>query len=161
MAVAPSQVYVAAVPLRATAGPAQLAMTVAYSLGIWEFQHFMVLVRPPASMTSAEDVVVFDFQPRDPEDVFVALAALSGRPVAGVVRRRNLSKPPRRRCWLVGYCEEGDALEIASSFSHGWNTDLKIGIHDCRDYTNGLVKSLTGENNILESLKRSTTGRRN
>lgn len=28
-------------------------------------------------------VVVFDFQPRDPENVFVALSALSGRQVPG------------------------------------------------------------------------------
>lgn len=40
------EVYVAAVPLRATKGPAQLLMSAAYSLNLWDLQHFMVLLKP-------------------------------------------------------------------------------------------------------------------
>lgn len=40
------EVYVAAVPLRATKGPAQLLMSIAYNLSIWDLQHFMVIIKP-------------------------------------------------------------------------------------------------------------------
>lgn len=39
-------VYVAAVPLRATKGPAQLLASAAYSFNIWDLQHFMVIIAP-------------------------------------------------------------------------------------------------------------------
>lgn len=39
-------VYVAAVPLRGPKGPAQALMSAGYSLGLWDLQHFMVLLRP-------------------------------------------------------------------------------------------------------------------
>ncbi|RZS23056.1 hypothetical protein BHM03_00055903 [Ensete ventricosum] len=42
-------VYVAAVPLTAAKGPAQMLMSAAYSMGVWDLQHFMVVVRPDAS----------------------------------------------------------------------------------------------------------------
>jgi hypothetical protein len=44
-------VYVAAVPLRAPKGPAQLLMSAGYSLGLWDLQHFMVLLRPDPART--------------------------------------------------------------------------------------------------------------
>jgi len=40
------EVYVVAVPLRATKGPAQVLMSATYSLNIWDLQHFMVLIKP-------------------------------------------------------------------------------------------------------------------
>lgn len=48
---------------------------------------------------------------------------------------RKLQKLPRNKCWLVGYSTE-DAMEIASEFNKKWETNLRIGLHDCRDYTN-------------------------
>lgn len=58
------EVYVAAVPLRATKGPAQLLMSAAYSLNLWDLQHFMVLLKPhsPSPQFQVSDfsfVVVF------------------------------------------------------------------------------------------------------
>lgn len=40
------EVYVAAMPLRASKGPPQLLMSAAYSLNIWDLQHFMVIIKP-------------------------------------------------------------------------------------------------------------------
>ncbi|KAL7216382.1 hypothetical protein ACSBR1_028345 [Camellia fascicularis] len=77
------QVYVAAVPLRAAKGPAQLIMSSAYSLNLWDLQHFMVLIKPSSSASSPplSQTSVFDFQPQDPGNIYVALAALSGRKI--------------------------------------------------------------------------------
>lgn len=147
-------VYVAAVPLRAPRGPAQLLMSAGYSLGMWDLQHFMVLLRPDPALAQA---LVFDFQPRDPEDALAALAVLSRREIPGVVRRRTLRRVPDRRCWLVGHCccdgDGDDAVAAAGRFSERWPTGLVVGEHDCRDYTNGLVEVLTGEKRVLESLR--------
>ncbi|KAL2316558.1 hypothetical protein Fmac_030434 [Flemingia macrophylla] len=142
------EVYVAAMPLRATKGPPQLLMSAAYSLNFWDFQHFMVIIKP----SQPSQVLIFDFQPEDPEDIYVALAALYGRAVPGVVLVRKLKKLPRNKCWLVGYSKE-DAVEIAREFNEKWETNLRIGLHDCRDYTNSLVKQLTGEKQVLKRLR--------
>jgi hypothetical protein len=40
------EVYVAATPLRATKGPAQLLMSTTYSLNLWDLQHFVVIIKP-------------------------------------------------------------------------------------------------------------------
>ncbi|XP_028051874.1 uncharacterized protein LOC114256423 [Camellia sinensis] len=77
-------VYVAAVPLRAAKGPAQLIMSSAYSLNLWGLQHFMVLIKPSSSSPPLSQASVFDFQPQDPENIYVALAALSGRKIPGM-----------------------------------------------------------------------------
>lgn len=143
-------VYVAAVPLRGPKGPAQLLMSAGYSLGLWDLQHFMVLLRADPAQAQA---LVFDFQPRDPEDVLAALAVLSRSEIPGVVRRRTVRRVPNRRCWLVGHCCDGDAVGAADRFSERWPTGLVVGEHDCRDYTNGLVQVLTGEKRVLESLR--------
>ncbi|TKY57504.1 hypothetical protein E2542_SST21954 [Spatholobus suberectus] len=142
------EVYVAAMPLRATKGPPQLLMSAAYSLNFWDLQHFMVIIKP----SSPSQVLVFDFQPKDPEDIYVALAALYGRAVPGAVLVRKLKKLPRNKCWLVGYSTE-DAVEIAREFNKKWETNLTIGLHDCRDYTNSLVRQLTGEKDMLKRLR--------
>ncbi|CAN0927222.1 hypothetical protein LINGRAHAP2_LOCUS35766 [Linum grandiflorum] len=148
-------VYVAAVPLRAAKGPPQLLMSVAYSLNLsWDLQHFMAIIKPTTNNTSTHPVVVFDFQPKDPENVFTALAVMSGRSVPGVVRRRKLTKLPRTKCWHVGSSSRDVAEEVAAEFGQKWITELKVGHHDCRHYTNGLVEALTGEKLVLEQLRR-------
>ncbi|KAL5581729.1 hypothetical protein UlMin_014171 [Ulmus minor] len=144
------QVYVAAVPLRAAKGPAQLLMSAAYSLSLWDFHHFMVIIKPNSPPSQP---LVYDFQPKDPENIYAALAVLSGRFVPGVVLVRKLSKLPKRKCWFVG-SSKVNATDIASEFNNNWETNLRVGHHDCRDYTNGLVEYLTGEKNVLESLRR-------
>lgn len=49
---------------------------------------------------------------------------------------RKLSKLPRRKCWFVG-SSKLDAVDVATKFNSDWRTDLRVGHHDCRDYTNG------------------------
>ncbi|KAJ7964746.1 PTB domain engulfment adapter [Quillaja saponaria] len=134
-------VYVAAVPLRANKGPAQLLMSSAYSLNLWDLQHFMVIIKP-SSLPPYPQVMVFDFQPKDPENIFVALEVLSGRAVQGAVLVRKLTRLPRSKCWYVGFSEV-DAMDVAHQFNKNWETSLRVGYHDCRDYTNGLVEQLT------------------
>ncbi|OMP07917.1 hypothetical protein COLO4_06941 [Corchorus olitorius] len=150
------QVFVAAVPLRATKGAAQLLMSAAYSLNLWDLQHFMVIIKP-SSPPPQSQALVFDYQPEDPENIFTALAVLSGGAVPGVVLIRKLTKLPRSKCWFVGYSSE-DAVDKAYKFNNTWEPDLRVGLHDCRDYTNGLVEHLTGEKLILEHLRRTTAG---
>uniref|UniRef100_A0A8R7US69 Uncharacterized protein n=1 Tax=Triticum urartu TaxID=4572 RepID=A0A8R7US69_TRIUA len=134
-------VYVAAVPLRAPQGPAQALMSSAYSLGLWDLQHFMVLLRPDPARTRTQEQepepsLVFDFQPLDPEDALAAFSVLSRSKIPGVVRRRTLRRIPDRRSWFVGL-SDGGAADAAERFSERWPTDLVVGNHDCRDYTNG------------------------
>nr|GLL24211.1 uncharacterized protein LOC109159335 [Ipomoea trifida] len=147
------EVYVSAVPLRASRGPGQLLMSAAYSLNLWDFQHFMVIVKSSSPLHS--QAIVCDFLPQDPESIPVAVAALSGRPVPGVVRMRKLKKLPNKKCWFVGYSEM-DAVYATSKFNESWETDLTISHHDCRNYVNGLVEQLTGEIAVLERLQQSS-----
>ncbi|KAJ0053815.1 hypothetical protein Pint_01901 [Pistacia integerrima] len=144
------EVYVAAVPLRATKGPAQLLMSAAYSLSLWDLQHFMVIIKP--SSPPPPQVFVFDFQPKDPENIYTALEVLSGRAVPGTILVRKLTKLPRNKCWLVG-SSNSDAIDVAINFNQNWETDLRVGHHDCRDYTNGLVEHLTGKKYVLQYLR--------
>ena len=46
------EVYVATMPLRATKGPPQLLMSAAYSLNLWDLQHFMVIIKPSSPTLS-------------------------------------------------------------------------------------------------------------
>ena len=61
-------VYVAAVPLRAPKGPGQLLVPAGYSLGLWDLQHFMVVLRPDPARTQllVETVRVFERRTRIP-----------------------------------------------------------------------------------------------
>ncbi|KAJ4730157.1 PTB domain engulfment adapter [Melia azedarach] len=145
------EVYVATVPLRATKGPSQLFMSAAYTLNVWDLQHFMVIIKSSSPLPHSQ-AFVFDFQPRDPENIYTALGVLSGRSVAGAVLVRKLTKLPRNKCWFVG-SSELDAVEMAIKFNESWETDLRVGHHDCRDYTNGLVEHLTGKKQVLEHLR--------
>ncbi|XP_052142809.1 glycerophosphodiester phosphodiesterase GDPDL3-like [Oryza glaberrima] len=105
--------------------------------------------------------LVFDFQPRDPEDALAAFAVLSRREIPGVVRRRTLRRVPDTGCWLVGHHRSGGgggaaaAVLAADAFTARWPTDLVVGRHDCRDFTNGLVEELTGEKRVLDALRSS------
>nr|GEV33131.1 hypothetical protein [Tanacetum cinerariifolium] len=99
-----------------------------------------------------EMVSVFDFQPQDPESISAALAALSGRKIPGVVQTRKLKKLPKTRCWMIGSCNM-DVADKIHKFNSNWDTDLIVGQHDCRHYTNGLVECLTGEKYVLDRLK--------
>ncbi|CAA0837023.1 Unknown protein [Striga hermonthica] len=139
------EVYVGAVALRASKGPSQLLMSASYSLNL---HHFIVIVKrssPPPQ------VLVYDFQPEDPESIWVAVAALTGRDVPGVILVRKLEKLPKRKCQFVGY-SRGNTIIAAQEFNESWETNLKIGHHDCRHYCQGLVEHLTGEKAVLEDL---------
>ncbi|KAL3504690.1 hypothetical protein ACH5RR_034531 [Cinchona calisaya] len=149
------EVYVAAVPLRAPKGPTQLLMSTIYSLNLFNLQHFMVIMNSSSIPEKSHDeanIMVCDFQPEDPEDIFTAVAALSGQKIRGIVLTRKLKKLPKRKCWLVG-CSELDSLEGVYRFNENWETDLRIGFHDCRNYVNELVEFLTGEKLVLNNLK--------
>ncbi|KAL9241167.1 hypothetical protein vseg_015309 [Gypsophila vaccaria] len=148
------QVYIAAMPLRATKGPAQLLFSTAYSFNVWQLQHFILILKPAVIPPVADSQgLVFDFQPQDPENMFVALAALSGRPIPGTILTRKITKLPRKRCWYIGSSKSDNAVEAAYEFNGSWPTDLRIGRNDCRHYTNGLAEVLTGKKNVLERLK--------
>ncbi|XP_028551529.1 uncharacterized protein LOC110099314 [Dendrobium catenatum] len=79
------------------------------------------------------------------------LSVLFSGQVAGVVLKRSLRRIPKIRCWFVGFSNV-DGVELANNFSEGWSTQLIVGKHDCRHYTNGLVEHLTGERSVLERL---------
>lgn len=53
-------VYVAALPLRATKGPAQMLMAAAYSLNFWDLQHYLVIIRPSSPHSQ---VLLLPFSP--------------------------------------------------------------------------------------------------
>ncbi|KAJ4982116.1 hypothetical protein NE237_032953 [Protea cynaroides] len=146
------EIYVAAMPLRAAKGPAQLLMSTAYSLNLFNLLHYFVIVR--SNSPSQPQAFVFYFQPQDPENIYVALAALSGRGVPGTVLVRKLTKLPKSKCWFIGF-SYGDSIQRANKFNESWQTELSIGQHDCRDYTNGLVEYLTGKEHVLKHLGRS------
>ncbi|KAL2938728.1 Adhesion G protein-coupled receptor L3 [Bienertia sinuspersici] len=155
-------IYVATTPLRAAKGPAQLMMSAAYSLNLWDLHHFMLIIKPSTTSTSMaplsnSQATVFDFQPQDPENIYVALAALSGRPIPGTILVRKISKLPKKKCWYIGSSKLSNAIEAAYEFNSSWETDLCIGLHDCRHYTNGLAQMLTGKENVLEHLRREST----
>ncbi|KAG6404744.1 hypothetical protein SASPL_132320 [Salvia splendens] len=134
------EVYVAAVALK---GPAQLL----FSLNLWDLQHFMVITKPSSS---SYPLTVYDFQPQDPESIWLAAAALSHTKIPGAILVRKLSKLPQRKCWFVGYTKEDADVH---TFNHTWETHLLVGSHDCRHYTQGLVEHLTGNKYILDHLR--------
>lgn len=65
-----------------------------------------------------------------------------------------MSRLPKSRCWFVGY-SSSDGVDVADKFSEHWPTDLIVGKHDCRNYTNELVEHLTGEQRVLDRLRAS------
>ncbi|XP_038901411.1 uncharacterized protein LOC120088292 isoform X1 [Benincasa hispida] len=148
-------VYVAAVPLRATKGPAQLLASAAYSFNIWDLQHFMVIIAPSSSSSRSQRIVNLPLLITSNElNQFLHCNRLCDL-VLGVVRERKLSRLPKTKCSYVGY-SNANAVEVASKFNGSWDTNLRIGHHDCRDYTNGLVEALVGEENVLERLRQNS-----
>ncbi|GAA0156184.1 membrane trafficking regulatory protein [Lithospermum erythrorhizon] len=127
------EVYIATVPLRASKGPGQLLMSTAYSLNFWNLKHYMVIIKP--SFPQFNEALVYDFQPKNPENILVAITALSGKKVPGVILERKLRKIPRKNCWFVG-CSNRDEDGI-HHFNESWDKYLKINHHDCTDYTKG------------------------
>lgn len=100
--------------------------------------------------------ICFWFSTRRPKKCFcTATCSLARWIVPGTLLSRKLTRLPKRRCWFVGYSEE-DSLDIALKFNDTWETDWRMGIHDCRNYANGLVECLTGEKLVLERLRRRT-----
>ncbi|XLS66234.1 hypothetical protein HN51_026208, partial [Arachis hypogaea] len=55
---------------------------------------------------------------------------------------RKLKKLPRNKCWLVGYSKE-DVEKVATEFNKTWETSLRVGVNDCRHYTNGSTTYLS------------------
>lgn len=147
------EVYVGSMALRATPGPAQWGLSTAYSMRYWHLQHFMVLFKPPQQNGPC---VVFDFQPKDPMNPFISLAALCGCGVPGIVQERELSTLPTKRHWLIGKARKEICISEARIFNQRWDTELKLGEHDCRHYTNALIEHVAGEHNILGFLKAIT-----
>ncbi|GAB2233752.1 hypothetical protein Droror1_Dr00002981 [Drosera rotundifolia] len=150
------ELFIASTPLRAAKGPPQFLLSAAYSLNVWDLQHFMLVIRSSSPPSLPPQVVVFDFQPKAPDDPFVAIAALSGRPVPGTILVRKMGNMPSRRCWRIGASIVDDPIREAYEFNRGWDTHLQICHHDCRHYTNGLAEVLTGEKCILDRLRGST-----
>uniref|UniRef100_A0A7N1A8X0 Uncharacterized protein n=1 Tax=Kalanchoe fedtschenkoi TaxID=63787 RepID=A0A7N1A8X0_KALFE len=63
-----------------------------------------------------------------------------------------MARIPRTRCWFVGRVD-GGAIERSYEFNESWQSGLRIGSHDCRDYANGLVEHLTQKKRFLEQLR--------
>lgn len=149
------KVYVAALPFTAAMEPFQSVTSALHGLHLWDLQHFVVIIKT-SSPPSNSEASVFDFQPEDPKKCFcTATCSLARWIVPGTLLSRKLTRLPKRRCWFVGYSEE-DSLDIALKFNDTWETDWRMGIHDCRNYANGLVECLTGEKLVLERLRRRT-----
>eukprot|EP00271_Cylindrocystis_brebissonii_P002414 TRINITY_DN13036_c0_g1_i1.p1 TRINITY_DN13036_c0_g1~~TRINITY_DN13036_c0_g1_i1.p1 ORF type:complete len:244 (-),score=7.70 TRINITY_DN13036_c0_g1_i1:706-1437(-) len=142
------EVYVAMVKLDVPAGLPSFAYNLGANFLPPLFQHSMVLLKKP----SEERCVLFDFRPQDPTDPLVALRVLTGQPVPGSLRERNLEKLPNRRCWFIGTARAG-GVEAARSFNSEWETDLQVFRHDCRHHTARLVESLTGRPGVLRDLQ--------
>lgn len=64
----------------------------------------------------------------------------------GTLLRRKLTRLPKRRCWFVGYSEE-DSLDTVLKFNNTWETDWRMGTHDCHNYANGNYRSETTQFN--------------
>ncbi|GLJ05500.1 hypothetical protein SUGI_0019120 [Cryptomeria japonica] len=144
------KVYVGSMRLRATPGPAQWAFSTAYSVACWDVQHFIVLFKPQHAYGPC---LLFDFQPKDPTNPHIALAALFGHGVPGIVQKRELPKLPTKRYWLIGEAEKDVSIQRATEFNQHWATELKLGEHDCRHYTNALIEHIMGEHNVLGRLR--------
>lgn len=76
------EVYVAATPLRATKGPAQLLMSTTYSLNLWDLQHFVVIIKP--NLPPPQNSQVLDSLVNSHFSVFRALKFIP--PIFGLVQ---------------------------------------------------------------------------
>lgn len=60
---------------------------------------------------------------------------------------RKMKKLPKLRCWRVGSCNV-DVEDAVHEFNSNWDTDLIVGQHDCRHYTNGIYQHFSHIANI-------------
>lgn len=145
------EVYVASVPLRAPAGAAQVFDFMKNFAVFANFQHYITIIKP----YEEAPCTVLDFQPMNPEDPMTAVAVLMGQNIPGVIQERTLSRLPNQRCWLIGPMKPELSLEDAVTFSRNYNSELSLGINDCRHHTLDLVEYLTGESmNLIEEARR-------
>ncbi len=54
-----------------------------------------------------------------------------------MILERTLSKLPNNKCWWVGEMKPGLSLDDALEFSRGYNSELSLGVNDCRHHTLG------------------------
>eukprot|EP00249_Psilotum_nudum_P001665 c14292_g1_i2 orf=340-936(-) len=143
------RVYIATTGLRVPQGPPQWALS-ALSLTGWDsHQHCMTILQP----ATHGRCILFHYRPLNPEDPCIALVALLGGSVPGVVVEREISNLPAKRCWLVGEALMGRGIQDARYFNSCWNPQLQLWRHDCRNHTEGLVEFLTGKRKILQYFK--------
>ncbi|KAH8967254.1 hypothetical protein BDL97_03G067800 [Sphagnum fallax] len=133
-------VYVGTLRLIVSPGPAQWATQAAYAAGLaGDLLHYITILHP---RTLGSPCTVMDFQPQNPEDPLVALAALMGHGIPGVVQERTIPKLQVKNCWWVGTTKPERNLESAQEFNRGWCCELVLGVHDCRHYTLGTLSFL-------------------
>ncbi|XLR06708.1 hypothetical protein S83_034646, partial [Arachis hypogaea] len=80
-------------------------------------------------------LLVYDFQPKDPEDPYAAIAVLFGRSVPRQIFTTLYLIVFFIPSHLVGYSKE-DAEKVATEFNKTWEISLRVGVNDCRHYTN-------------------------
>lgn len=144
-AVSAAEVFVACVPLEGFEGVASAATAVlgTRASGVMN-AHWMVLVR----FAGDDHASVYDFLPEAPKSPATAAALLSGGSVRGEVRSRRMAGIPGRRCALVGSTRGGLGGRIGvesaiASWHARYDTDLKLGVNDCRNYAKELARYLT------------------
>lgn len=141
-----AEVFVACVPLEGFEGVASAATAVFGSRASGTVNaHWMVLVRFAGDDGHAS---VYDFLPAAPKSPATAATLLRGGSVRGEVRSRRMAGIPGRRCALVGSTRAGLGGRIGvesaiASWHARYDTDLRLGVNDCRNYAKELAKYLT------------------
>jgi len=141
-----AEVFVACVPLEGFEGVASAASVVFGTKATRAVNaHWMVLVRFANDDGHAS---VYDFLPAEPKSPATAAMLLSGGSVRGEIRSRRMVGIPGRRCALVGSTRAGLGGRIGvesaiASWHARYDTDLKLGVNDCRNYAKELAKYLT------------------
>ncbi|KAI5066326.1 hypothetical protein GOP47_0018950 [Adiantum capillus-veneris] len=141
-------VHVGSMPLRAPPGPARWALASADRF--LSIQHFYTILQP---ISGSSPCTIFDFQPQNPEDLYTALYGLSGGVIPGIILERTIACLPTRRCWRVGVTKDCISMKDAVEFNRNWDMSLQLCKHDCRHHTDAFVEFLTGEKDILQTLK--------
>lgn len=164
-AAAPSEVYVAAIPLVGLEAMGAI-------LGDrypGRLEHTLVLVRHADGGGGGGGVTAYDFLPLDPQSPVTAATLLSGGSVPGELRVRPLRGLPSRRCWKVGDTAPGLGLsaemgakagsggegvakvdaregvdEAAKGFQDMYDARLSLAGNSCREHTAAMAAFLTG-----------------
>ncbi|KAL2614119.1 hypothetical protein R1flu_025811 [Riccia fluitans] len=139
-------VFVGVMPIRLPpVAPRSLASALSSKGAI----HFYTVVRQSSPTPSQ---FYFDFLPENPEDPLVAVGALLGQKVPGIVQERELRRLPTKSCWWIGKTEGDKGLESVRKFNSRWDNQLMLFRHDCRNYTEALVGHLTGRTDVIEQV---------